>query len=370
MYIILFDATIAVLIIGVFGANKVYVDEASVDNFNPSTDIYKADRLINAKMNGANTFDVMVSTKNVEGLFDAKNLEKVEALQRYIESLPYVGSTTSIVDIIKQMNKALNENKQSAYIIPKNNEIIPQLFLLYSASGDPADLEKFIDYDYQHANISISLKDGKYTSIKQVIEPLKQHLASKFNTGEVTVKIAGWMNIFYYWLDGIAFSNYLGLAMALLAVWILTSISFKSMVAGFYAVTPVFMAILAFYGVMGFTGITLSTATSIFGAIAIGVSVDFAIHIIEHIKYAVNHRKLSIDEALADMFPTTGRALLFNVLAVCLGFGINMVSSLPPFVTFGALITTCVATSFLASLCIIPALIKVFSPNFLNAENL
>jgi len=363
-------SAIAVFIISVFGATKVYVDEASIDNFSPSTDIYKADRLINAKMNGANTFDVMVSTKNVEGLFDYKNLKKIEALQRYVESLPYVGSTTSIVDIIKQMNKALNENNQSAYIIPENNAIIPQLFLLYSASGDPADLEKFIDYEYQRANISVSLQDGKYSSVRQIIEPLKLHLASKFKTDEVRVKIAGWMNIFYYWLDGIAFSNYLGLFIALIAVWLLTSISFKSTVAGFYAVTPVFMAILVFYGVMGFTGITLNTATSIFGAIAIGVSVDFAIHIIEHIKYAVNHKNFSINEALVDMFPSTGRALLFNVMAVCLGFGINMISSLPPFVTFGALITTCVATSFLASLCIIPALIKVFSPKFLKEVNL
>jgi predicted RND superfamily exporter protein len=363
-------ATLAIFLISVFGASKVYVDEASIDNFSKKTDIYKADRLINAKMNGANTFDVMVSAKDVEGLYEAKNLKEIEALQTYIESLPYVGSTTSIVDIIKQMNKSLNENKQSAYIIPENDDIIPQLFLLYSASGDPADLEKFIDYDYQHANISISLKDGKYSSVKQVIEPLKEHIASKFKTqGDVTVKIAGWMNIFYYWLDGIAFSNYLGLCIALIAVWLLTSISFKSVVAGLFAVTPVFMAILVFYGVMGFTGITLNTATSIFGAIAIGVSVDFAIHIIEHIKYAVNHRNLTINDALADMFPSTGRALLFNVMAVCLGFGINMTSSLPPFVTFGALITTCVATSFLASLSIIPALIKVFRPKFLNEAN-
>ncbi len=358
--------TLAILLIGVFGASKVYVDEASIDNFSKKTDIYKADRLINAKMDGANTFDVMVSANEVEGLYDAKNLKGIEALQEYIESLPYVGSTTSIVDIIKQMNKSLNENKQSEYRIPENDDIIPQLFLLYSASGDPADLEKFIDYDYQHANISVSLKDGKYSSVKQIIEPLKAHIASEFKTGDVKVKIAGWMNIFYYWLDGIAFSNYLGLFIALIAVWLLTSISFKSIIAGLYAVTPVFTAILIFYAVMGFTGITLNTATSIFGAIAIGVSVDFAIHIIQHIKHAVNHRNLSINEALVDMYPSTGRALLFNVFAVCLGFGINMTSSLPPFVTFGALITTCVATSFLASLAIIPALIKVFRPKFLK----
>jgi len=361
-------ATAVILIIGAFGATKVYVDEATIDNFNPNTDIYKADRLINDKMNGANTFDVMVSAKETEGLYKSANLKKIEALQGYIESLPHVGATTSIVDVLKQMNKSLHENKESEYKIPDSDEMIAQLFLLYSVSGNPADLEQFIDYDYQHANISVSMKDGKYTSTKQIIEPLKQHIATEYVSGDVTVKIAGWMNIFYYWLDGIAFSNYLGLAIALFAVWLLTSISFKSTIAGLYAVLPVFTAILVFYAVMGFTGITLNTATSIFGAIAIGVSVDFAIHIIEYVMYAINHRNMTLDEALTSLFPSTGRALLFNVLAVCLGFGINMISSLPPFVTFGALITTCVACSFIASLSIIPALIKTFKPSFLTIK--
>ncbi|GAA3614821.1 efflux RND transporter permease subunit [Flavivirga amylovorans] len=358
--------TVMIFIIGFLGASKVYVDEASIDNFSPATDIYKADRLINSKMNGANTFDVMVSAKEDEGLYKPENLKKIESLQRYIETLPNVGGTTSIVDIIKQMNKSLNENKEEAYVIPDDGDMVAQLFLLYSASGDPADLEKFIDYDYSKANIAITLNDGKYTSAKKVIEPLKQHIATQYANGDVEVKIAGWMNIFYYWLGGIGFSNYLGLIIALIAVWVLTSLSFKSAIAGLYAVFPVFTAIFMFYAVMGYSGITLNTATTMFGAIAIGVAVDFAIHIIQHIKDSVTKKGLSIEEGLIDLFPSTGRALLFNVIAICLGFGINMTSSLPPFIIFGALITTCVASSFLASITILPALIKTFKPKFLS----
>jgi len=357
--------TAVIFIIAAFGATKVYVNEASIDNFNPKTDIYKADRLINSKMNGANTFDVMVSANEIEGLYDPENLKEIESLQAYIEQLPDVGGTTSIVDIIKQMNKSLNENKESAYIIPNDKNMIAQLFLLYSASGDPADLEKYIDFDYRQANIGVSMKNGSYLSAKKIIEPLKEKIETDYTNGNVKVKIAGWMNIFYYWLDSIGFSNYLGLFIALIAVWLLTSLSFKSAEAGLYAVFPVFTAIFIFYAVMGYTGITLNTATTMFGAIAIGVAVDFAIHIIQHIKDSVQLRRLSIEEALIEVFPTTGRALFFNVIAICLGFGVNMVSSIPPFITFGLLIMTCVASSFLASITILPAMIKTFQPNFL-----
>lgn len=103
-----------------------------------------------------------------------------------------------------------------------------------------------------------------------------------------------------------------------------------------------------------------------FAAIAIGVAVDFAVHLIDRMIYAVKEQQKTLNQALEELFPSTGRALLFNVAAVSLGFGSNMISSIPPFITFGALITTCVATSFLGSVTLLPALISVFKPKFLT----
>lgn len=354
-----------VFVISLYGVTKVYVDEASINNFNKETHIYKADQLIGAKMNGVNSFDVMIEASTPQGLYKPDNLKKVENLQKHLEQLPQVGGTTSIVDIVKQMNKALNENNEEAYSIPEDEDMVAQLFLLYSASGNPADLEQFIDYDYRYANIAVTLKDGKYTSVKKVIEPLNSYLAAEFNDNAIHAKIAGWMNVFYYWLDDIGFSNFLGMVTSVLVVIGMTAYSFRSVIAGLYVVTPVVFALSMFYAVMGYTGITLSTSTAIFGPIAIGVAVDFAIHIIEAMLLAIKQKGLSIDEALHQLFPSAGRALLFNVTAICLGFGANMISSLPPFVVFGMLITTCVGTSFLVSITLLPAMLKTFKPRFL-----
>lgn len=357
--------SLVIILSGFIGASLIKVDEASIDSFNKSTDIYKADRTINDKMNGSNSFDVMIETVEAEALYHPGNLKKIESLQRYIESLPHVGGTTSIVDVIKQLNKSLHENKEEAYVIPDDREMIAQLFLLYSASGDPADLEQFIDYDFQLANIAVLMKDGHYSNVKHVIEPLNDHIEKEFNNGSVEARVAGWMNVFYYWLDGIAVSHFAGVILALLLVCFITAINFKSFTAGLFTVTPVFTAMLMFYAALGLSGIPLNTASNIFGAIAIGVSVDFAIHIIEHLKIKMRDGSLSYDDALIKMFPSTGRALLFNVFAVCLGFGINMISSIPPFVDFGILISTCVASSFLASMTLLPAMVKIIKPKFL-----
>lgn len=357
---------VLVILIGAIGIPLLRVDEASIENFNTSTAIYKADRLINAEMNGANSFDVMVESKQADGLLEPAQLRKIEALQQYIEGLPQVGGTTSIVDLLKQMNKSLNENRNEAYTLPDQTDLTAQYFLLYSASGNPSDFEQYIDYDYRMANISVSVKDGHYAQAKPIIEAVDEYIEKDFNDKEMTASIAGWMNVFYYWVGSVGYGHFAGVILALILVWAVTAFGFRSLVAGLFAVTPVFTAIFVFYAVMGFSGITLNTATSMFAAIAIGVAVDFAVHLIDRMIHAVKEQGHSLDHALASMFPSTGRALLFNVAAVSLGFGSNMISSIPPFITFGALITTCVATSFLASVTLLPAMIKVFKPEFLT----
>lgn len=351
---------------GIIGLSQLRVDDASINNFNSETEIYQADQLINSKMDGANSLDVMVQTPEQEGLYVPERLKKIEALQRFIEQQPNVGGTTSIVDLLKQMNRSLNENKAEAYAIPEDPDLVAQYFLLYSASGDPSDFEQYVDYDYKLANISVSMKDGHYSKAKPVIEAVNQYITREFNDENIQASVAGWMNVFYYWVGSIGFGHFLGVIFALILVWAITGYSFKSSVAGIYAVVPVFIAVLFLYAVMGFWNITLNTATSMFAPIAVGVAVDFAVHLIDRIIFAVKEKGLSLNAALEDLFPSTGRALLFNVSAVALGFGSNMISSIPPFIQFGLLITVCVATSFLASVTLLPAMIKVFRPSFIT----
>jgi hypothetical protein len=60
--------------------------------------------------------------------------------------------------------------------------------------------------------------------------------------------------------------------------------------------------------------------------------------------------------------------MLFNFAAVLLGFGALCVSTVPPLVRFGALVGVAVSASFLASLTVLPALLLVIRPSFLEAR--
>jgi hypothetical protein len=358
---------VLVMALGIYGALNVQVNEDRIDTFHASEPIYKADKVINATMDGTNNLDIVIETPNPEDLFEPANLAKIEALQAYVESLPTVGGSTSVVDYIKQMYKSLNGSDEAFYVIPDDKELIAQLFLLYSASGEPTDFEEEIDYDYQRANIRVNINTGLFTENKRVIDAMQAYIDSNFNQeGVITATLSGRVNLNYHWVAQIGESHFLSMGIALVLVLIMACIVFRSVTAGLFALIPVMAAILLIYAVMGVFDIWLGIGTSMFASVAVGLGVDFAIHTIDRIKHLFAERRgESFDETIADLFPSTGRALLFNFLAIGLGFGVLMVSDVVPLFRFGGIVLLAVSASFIASMTLLPALIKVIRPGFI-----
>jgi predicted RND superfamily exporter protein len=356
--------------LGIIGITRLELNDTMVEYFNPKEKIYQADQMINKKLNGTNYFDVLVKTEEPEGLFDIERLRKIEAMQQFLEKQPHVKATTSVVDILKQLNYAIKGGNTSAYQLPDSDDLIAQYLLLYSASSSSSDFEKYVDYDYRLANIRVMMDNGQYRYIHDVLNDTKAYLISEFNEPGMTSEVSGWLNVINYWIGNIKFSHFLGVILAFLIVWAISSISFKSAYAGMLAVIPVIVAVFLNYAIMGFAGIWLKVSTSITVAIAIGVAVDFSVHTIDRLLVLTQKKGYTINNALINIYPNTGRALLFNLLALALGFGTNIVSSVPPWTTFGLLVMTMVSVSFLASLTLLPVLIKVLNPGFLISERI
>jgi predicted RND superfamily exporter protein len=356
-----------VIILGIIGMSRLQLNDTMVEYFNHKENIYQADQLINKKLNGTNFYDVVIKTDETEGLFQVDRLKKIEALQAFLETQPHVKGTTSIVDILKQMNRAINEGKKTAYVLPDSDELVAQYFLLYSASSSPDDFEQYVDYDYRLANIRVQMDNGQYQHIKNVIANTNNYVQREFIQEGMTAEVSGWLNVINYWISSLSFSHYLGVVLAMAIVILVTSLSFKSFYAGVLSVIPVMVAVFLNYAIMGFAGIWLKVSTSITVAIAIGVAVDFSVHTIDRLLVLTRDKGYGIDQALAMLYPNTGRALFFNLLALALGFGTNMVSSVPPWATFGLLVMTMVSVSFIASLTLLPVLIKILKPDFLTA---
>ncbi|MEN8133766.1 MAG: MMPL family transporter, partial [Pseudomonadota bacterium] len=354
--------------LGIYGATQLELNEARIRVFQQDEPIVQADGTINRVFDGAHYLDILIETPETEDIFKPDNLERIEALQAYLEGLPHVGGSTSVVDYLKQMNRSLNEGRAQAYVLPNDKDLIAQYFLLYSASGDPTDFQEEVDYDYRLANVRVNLDSGKYSDEKIVIEAAQDYIEQTFNATDITANLSGRVNVDYHWIKRLGDTNWGSVGVALLLVWLMASLAFRSIVAGTVTVLPVTLTVLAVYAVMAFTGIWLSISTSMFAAIAIGLGVDFAVHTIERLQVLLRDEHRRLDESIILLFPSTGRALLFNFLALALGFGVLATSKVVVLQEFGSIVALAVTVSFLSSLTLLPAMVKVFRPRFLGID--
>jgi predicted RND superfamily exporter protein len=364
---VLFLAVI-VSVLGVMGALKLEVNESWIENFQETEAISLADKAINATLDGSNTLDIVIETPTEGDLFKPEHLHRIDALQRFLKTLPHVNGSTSIVDYIKQMNRSLHENKASAYAIPDNADLISQYFLLYSASGDPTDFEEEIDYDYRMALVRASMDSARYQQNKVVVEATQKYLDENFNTAEIKATLSGRVNVDYEWLNSLLGTQFKSVAFALILVWLLVCISLRSIYGGTIALIPVILGTLSVYAFMGVVGITLAVGTTMTAAIALGIGIDFAIHTLDRVKLLITEQGFEPEQALRQLYPSTGRALLFSFIAVFLGFGILGLSTVPPLSKLGMLIAFSVLISFISSMTVLPALIKHLKPKFLGYQ--
>lgn len=351
--------------IGFYSVTNLTVNEDRIATFHTSEPIYKADTVINQYFDGSNYLDIVVETTEVEGLFKPENLRKMEALQQYAESLAHVNGSTSIVDYLKQMNRSLNEGRVSEYRLPQERDLVAQYFLLYTASSEPTDFEEEVDYDYSIANIRVNMDSGAYVDIKPIIESLERYIDQQFSNDEIKATLSGRVNVNYNWIKDLGASHFAGLAVTLLLVFLISAALFRSLSAGALALLPVASSILLVYTSMALLEIPLGIGTSMFASVAIGLGVDFAIHTIDRLKASFQRYPDDMQAALMALYPGTGRALLFNFLAIACGFGVLISSQVVPLTNFGTIVALSVTTSFITSMTLIPALVKLFKPAFI-----
>ncbi len=355
-----------VILISINGAIRLQVNNSPIHSFKQHDAIAKADKIINENMYGTTLLDIVVETKENEGFYKPEHLKKIEKLQNWITSLPHVNGSTSIVDILKKMNQSLNENQRSYYKIPDNEVLMAQEFFIYSANADPSDLEKYVDYDFKTANIRVMMNSSFFQDEKVVVKKVQEYINRELNDENISASLSGNVTLDYESMKNLAANHFFGASVALLIILLVSSLAFRSFTAGFYAVFPVITAILLIYAVMGYLDIWLGIGTTMFAAIAIGLGVDFSTHTIDRLIFYIKDHGVKKEEAFRKFFKSTGRALLFNLLALALGFGVMLISSVTPLVQFGSLLVVAVSASFLASITILPAIISLTTPKFLN----
>lgn len=354
-----------IALLGAWSASQLIVDEEPINIFHPSEPLYQADKAINKHLAGTNALDIVIESSTPGGLLQPQHMQRIQALQEYALTLPHVGGAISYLDYLKEMNQAVRGGSEEYYRLPESEALAAQYFLVYSATSDPTDFEEEIDYDYQIANLRVNFRSGSYHQFKPAVEQLQAYIEHSFNDTELTATLSGRVNLNYHWIGDLGANHLTGLLTALVLVWLIATLLFRSAWAGTYTLIPVAGAILLVYATMAAFNMHLGVGTSMFAAVALGLGVDFSIHTLERIKVAYSEHHADWARAFNAFYTSTGRALLMNFLAIACGFGVLMSSQVASLNNFGAMIVVAITSSFVASMTLLPALVVLFKPSFI-----
>jgi len=141
-----------------------------------------------------------------------------------------------------------------------------------------------------------------------------------------------------------------GIAIGSVAVILLIYRDFRSVRLTLLCLLPTVLGLLWSAGLLAIAGIELDLF-SIFGIVmAVGIGVDYGIHIL--------HRLLSHDGRLAEFLPWTGAAIALAAVTTIIAFGTLAFSSYQPLARLGVVVATNITFAAFASLLVLPALLQ------------
>ena len=350
--------SVLITLIGIIGVLFIKVDTNVESYFSKKSEVGKSTALINEKFGGSQFISVLFSGE----VLSPEVLRAMEAYENEIRKNPAVGLVNSPVTLVKELSKGFYTKQEEGYNqIPESIDEVYQLMEVFALGENEDAISQFLDYEYENARMLISMKEGSNAVKKKLLQELD--ILTKGDPNVQFVAGAGLTEIEL--ADIVVKGQMKSLIFAMVVIFILLSIVFRSAKAGLLSSLPLTVAIVLLFGLMGIFGIAIDIATALLSSIMIGVGVDYTIHLLWRFKEE-RGRGLEYHEAMKTTIYTSGRGIVINAISVIVGFLPLTLSGFTPLKFFGALIVISIGACLVCSLLMVPAIVILFKPKFLE----
>ncbi|MBL8858690.1 MAG: MMPL family transporter [Planctomycetes bacterium] len=206
--------------------------------------------------------------------------------------------------------------------------------------------------------INVLLRDASYIHVGELMKRLRAFESRALTPHGLKLDFGGDLAQSQALIDGIVTTQVGSLLGSVLGNAFVIALALLSWRFGLLSAIPCALAVAGNFALMGWTGVSVGVATSMFAAMTIGVGLDWAIHLIR----AVRHRMIpggNIEVATLAAFEDVGPAVVVDALCVGLGFGLLLFSSVPPSRHLGLVLVSSLFTCLFATLVLLPALLAV-----------
>ena len=373
---------ILIIVLSVLGLTQLRVENSFIDYFREGTEIYQGMSLLDDKLGGTLSFDVIVDLPQEEDdflddfgqgfddgfgdtadndayWFTAPKMAQVEAIHNYLDDDPQTGKVLSFGSVI-QLAKILNDGE------PIDGLLWALLYSRIPETLKDTVLTPFVSVDDNQLRYNVRvIESAENLNRNELLLRIEEGIETEFGFLDEEVQLSGILVMYNNVLQSLFQSQILTIGVVMFAIMLMFLVLFKSLSIALICIIPNAIAAAVVLGIMGWLDIPLDIMTITIAAISVGIGVDNTIHYMERFRREYvrfgNYR-----ETMFFCHNSIGRAMYFTSMTIVAGFSILSLSNFIPTIVFGLLTSFAMLVALVGSLTLLPQLLITFKP--LGAE--
>ena len=341
---------------------RLRVDDSWIRNLPAKSDIVQGDRFFNDKLAGTTALELMVDGTR-EGWFSSvEGLSALGSLEWVLARVPHVGAVNCLFNDVVRTNASLAGLNYGAYRaalrsgrLPLTKEDVERGLMVLSHSP-LAQLRESVNEERRSARVTVFIRDADYSRIDNVLRAAERETSNQ-GLGQRIVPFGdGWIS--YLTVRLLVQGQASSIVLALVTDLILITLLLGSARMGLIAILPVAFSLLLVLAALALAGTPLGIANSMFAGIALGIGLDFAIHLATAYRQKLR-QGMPASEALRSTLKLTGPAVCVSAASITAGFSVLMLSEIAPNLQLGVMICLCLLTCAVTTLLLIPSLLRL-----------
>ena len=384
-------------VVSVVGATQLKVENRFIDYFDSSTEIYQGMLVIDRRLGGTVTLDIVLDKPQVEEpafegeedpfamdadgedefaeedpfaaedpfgsegetlapsyWFTVAGLAKIEQLHDYLERQPEIGKVQSLATLYK-VARDLNGGPLNDFELAVARASLPQE--INDVLVDP-----YLSPEHNQARVTLRVMEtDPDLSRDELIQRIYDYVHNDMGIAPENVQQTGLLVLYNNMLQSLFKSQILTLGAVFVGILLMFLVLFRSLWLAVIALIPNMLAACVVLGGMGLAGIPLDMMTITIAAITVGIGVDHAIHYL----YRFRSEFAKDGDYVATMHRshgTIGRAMFYTAITIIAGFSILALSKFVPSIYFGLLTALAMSAALLGSLTLLPLLLLLIKP--------
>lgn len=305
------------------------------------------------------SYDLIVELPNDDEAKEPENLRRLDELQQKVIKYDLTKRTTSILDVLKDLNQTLNDGDTACYRVPDTEEEVAQEILLYENAGG-TESEYWVDYDYRRLRLMVEISDFNSAQVEREMAQIQADAEALFPGAKITTvgNIPQYVTMMQYLVRG----QMLSFVISILIIGVILMIAFQSIRVGLIGLIPNMMPAIFVGGYMGWMGVPLDMMTATLLPMMLGMAVDDTIHFINHSKLEFD-RPQHYQSAIRRTFRVVGVAIVITSIITSAVFASFCTSACTMCINFGLMAIIGILSALVADLLVTPILVskcKVF----------